>query len=77
MLNRGTESAHCTNHACPQRIQIGPVSPTLYLRWNQMEGEMGEKLGGEGGETVIGIYYVRQEPIFNKRENIILMEERG
>jgi hypothetical protein len=37
----------------------------------------GEKLGGEGGETVIGIYYVRQEPIFNKRENIILMEERG
>lgn len=30
----------------------------------------GEKLGGvEGGETVIGIYCMRKESIFNKRKN--------
>jgi hypothetical protein len=30
--------------------------------------KMGEKLGAEEGETIIRIYFLRKESIFNKRE---------
>lgn len=31
----------------------------------------GGKVGVEGGETVIGMYYMREDSIFNKNETLV------